>query len=86
MGMPRLAKIIDHDVQCSQDGIQIDLKLAPFLTNWFDLLTVRPGYRSFQVLSISHRMFNMLPVITITVDDNRIRLSVEFGDFGIAEL
>ena len=61
MNMPRLAKIINHDVQCSQEGIQIDLKLAPFLTKWFDKLTVRPGYRSFQVLSISHQTFNCTP-------------------------
>jgi hypothetical protein len=53
----RLAKIINHDVQCSQEGIQIDHQRAPFLTNWFDKLTVRPGYRSFQVLSISHQTF-----------------------------
>jgi hypothetical protein len=43
MGMPRLAKIIDHDVQCSQEGIHIDHQLAPFLTNGFDKLTVRGG-------------------------------------------
>src|SRR6266478_4297813 len=29
----RLAKIIDHDVQCCQEGIQIDHQLAPFLGN-----------------------------------------------------
>jgi hypothetical protein len=53
----RLAKIIGHDVQCSQEGIQIDLKLAPFLGNWFDKLTVISGYLAFQLLSISHQTY-----------------------------
>src|SRR6266516_3081263 len=52
-----LAKIIYHHVQCSQERIQIDHQRAPFLTNWFVKLTVRPGSRSFQVLSISHQTF-----------------------------
>jgi hypothetical protein len=51
----RLAIIIDHHVQCWKVGIHIDHQLAPFLTNWFDKLTLRGGYPSFQVLSISHQ-------------------------------
>src|SRR6266446_327957 len=39
----RLAKIVYHDVQCCYEGIQIDHQRAPFLTNWFSKLTVRPG-------------------------------------------
>ena len=57
LGKTRLAKIIGHNVQCSQEGIQIHHQLAPFLENWFDKLTVRPGYLAFQVLSISHQTF-----------------------------
>jgi hypothetical protein len=54
----RLAKIIHYDVQCRQERIQLYHQRAPFLMNWFDKLTVRPGYLSFQVLSISHQTFN----------------------------
>jgi hypothetical protein len=38
-----LAKIVYHDVECCYEGIQIDLKLAPFLMNWLNKLTVRSG-------------------------------------------
>src|SRR5258708_36028401 len=55
----RLEKIVYHDVQCCYEGIQIDLKLAPFLTNWFDKLTLRPGFLLYQVLSISHQTFKL---------------------------
>src|SRR5260221_7754740 len=53
----RLAKIVYHNVQCSQEGIQIQHQRAPFLTNCFDKLTVRSGSLLFQVLSISHQTF-----------------------------
>lgn len=56
----RLAKIIDHNVQCCQEGIQINHQLAPFLWKSFDMLTVRPGYLSFQLLPISHQTFKMV--------------------------
>jgi len=52
-----LAKIVHHNVQCSQEGIQIHSQRAPFLTNWFDKLTVWSGSLLFQVLSISHQTF-----------------------------
>ncbi len=48
----RLVKIVHHDVQCGYEGIQIDLKLAPFLTNWFDKLTVRSGSLLFNLFLI----------------------------------
>jgi hypothetical protein len=57
MSIPRLAKIIDHDVECSQESIQLDHQLAPFHWNGFNKLTVRVGSLSFQVLSISHQTF-----------------------------
>jgi hypothetical protein len=57
LGNMRLAKIIGHDVQCCQEGIQIDHQRAPFLTNWFVQLTVISGYLAFQLLSISHQTF-----------------------------
>lgn len=62
-----LAKIIHHDVQCCQEGIQIDHQRAPFLTNWFEKLTVRPGYRSFQVLSSSHQTFKFTSNVELPI-------------------
>jgi hypothetical protein len=55
----RLAKIIDQNVPCSQEGIQIDHRLAPFLRICLYELTLRFGYRSFQLLSISHQAFKV---------------------------
>jgi len=57
LGKMQLAKIISHNVQCSQEGIQIDHQRAPLLGNWVDKLTVIAGYLLFQVLSISHQTF-----------------------------
>jgi hypothetical protein len=57
MRLLRLATIIDHHVQCSQEGIHLDHQLAPFQGIWFDQLTVRGGYLAFQLLSISHQAF-----------------------------
>ncbi len=66
-GKARLAIIIGHDVQCSQESIQINHQLAPF---WFclDKLTVRAGYLSFQVLSISHQTFEQVVKGEIPLD------------------
>jgi hypothetical protein len=60
----RLAKIIGHDVQCCQEGIQIDLKLAPILTNWFGKLTVISGDLALQLFSISHQTFKTRSIVS----------------------
>ena len=59
LGKGRLAKIIDHHVQYSQEGIHL-VQLAPIQRNWVDTLTVRGGSPSLQVLSISHQTFNFV--------------------------
>lgn len=52
-----LAKIINHNVQCSQECVQIDHQRAPFLTNRVLYAHSTTWISSFQALSNSHQTF-----------------------------